>query len=219
MNNILIVAAHLDDVELGMGGTVLKLTANKNNRVYVVMMCNGDVPNRPAIHHDRRHTTFLKNIKSMDVVDVYDFDYPSNQLQTIDSNDIVHKIDTVIAEIQPTVVYTHNRNDINRDHRIVSEAVRVCTRPRITSPVDALYEFPIPGSTEWNYSAITYNVVEDITLYHDKKLELFGRYDTEIRSFPDPMSLEKIKSRDEYYGSIYGYDKAEVFKLIFMRRR
>ena len=221
MNNILIVAAHLDDVELGMGGTVLKLTANKNNRVHVVIICNGDVPNRGGRRDgNKRYSTFMRNIKSMkiDKSDVYNFDYPSNRLQSEDFNEIISKIDRIISTIQPKIVYTHNCDDINMDHRIVSETVRVCTRPRHTSTVDILYEFPIPGSTEWNHKPFTYNVVEDITLHHDNKLKYFGRYGTEIRETPDPMSFEKIKTRDEYYGSIYGYDKVEVFKLIFMRR-
>ena len=51
MKSMLVVAAHLDDIEIGMGGTFLKLIDEEINPC-VIVMCSGDVPNRKTDDHD-----------------------------------------------------------------------------------------------------------------------------------------------------------------------
>ena len=96
--------------------------------------------------------------------------------------------------------------------------MRIATRPRKSSTVSELYQFFIPGSTEWGQSnGAQFNVAENITKEYNTKMSCISRYNTEVRDCPDPTSFEKIFARDTYYGGLYGYDKAEVFKLIFKR--
>lgn len=45
LGNILIVGAHLDDIEIGAGGSALKYI-NEGNRVFGVVVCKGNTPNR-----------------------------------------------------------------------------------------------------------------------------------------------------------------------------
>ena len=214
MSSILIVASHLDDIEIAMGGTALKLCAH--NDVYSVIMTDGNPPTRPA--HEQRISAFEENIKTMGIKRNYYLNYRDQYLFSYDLNEYVEKLQNIIDETKPECVYTQNADDVNIDHRITSEAVRVCTRPRITSCVDTLYEFSVPGSTEWNNKYFNYNTVVDITQQWPVKMSMISNFQTEIRPEPDPCSLGTIKSRDEYHGGLFGYDKAEVFKLIFDRR-
>jgi LmbE family N-acetylglucosaminyl deacetylase len=201
-----------------MGGTVLKIKdEDSSHRICVVMVCKGDVPNRVNNDHEKRWKTFNKNMSDMGIEHIYNLDMPSNRLEVVNKNNIINDLDNIIDDTQPDTIYTHNRYDINQDHRIVSEAVRVVARPRVSCPVTSLLEFPITGSTEWNGEAFLPNTVYDVSKYHTDKLKYFRRYDTEIRPSPDPMSVDKIKARDSYYGSIYGMKYAEVFKLIFKK--
>ncbi len=55
------------------------------------------------------------------------------------SNPTVAIIERVVAELQPTVVYTHSHHDRHLDHRSVFDASRVATR-RVT--LVACYESP-----------------------------------------------------------------------------
>ena len=81
-----------------------------------------------------------------------------------------------------------------------------------------MYYFFIPGSSEWgDIDGIQFNVAENITEEYNIKMSCISRYNTEVRDCPDPISFEKIFARDAYYGGLYGYDKAEVFRLVFKR--
>ena len=122
-----------------------------------------------------------------------------------------------IEEIQPRVVYTHNETDIHVDHQIVSRCVKIACRPRPESTVYELYEFTIPGSSDWSFKPRVANTHVDITLYSGIKLDMIAKYKTEIRASPDPISIDMIETRDKYHGSLCGTSHAEVFNQIFRR--
>ena len=212
---ILIVAAHPDDIEFGMGGTVSKLS--KDNSIYSLILCKGDRPGAEEVEYHRQCAT-LENAEELGIIKTDICDYSDVKLDTVKFLDIVHVISGKIDEIGPDIIYTHYECDVHRDHRIVSEAVRIATRPRKALTVNELYQFFVPGSTEWGQSnGAQANVAENITEEYNTKMLCISRYNTEVRDCPDPTSFEKIFARDTYYGGLYGYDKAEVFKLIFKR--
>ena len=88
---------------------------------------------------------------------------------------------------------------------------------RESSSVDNLYEFSIPGSTEWGFDISGFNKFVNVTDTYQQKLTMISRYTTELREAPDPVSLDMIAVRDSYHGSICGYQKAEAFKIVFQR--
>ncbi|MAF36193.1 hypothetical protein CL622_03690 [archaeon] len=213
--HILIVTAHLDDVEIGMGGTCAKLC--EHNHVDLLTMCKGDRPGCEHVAGFRLKTT-KENVKEMGIRKLHANGFSDVRLDEEAQLDIVNTITKTITQFQPDVIYTHYNKDVHKDHCIVSDAVRVATRLRKTSPVDELYEFTIPGSTEWGYSERLFNVFEDISGWPSTmKMKAISRYTTELRSSPDPISLDMIDARDRYHGSLCGYGKAEVFRLVFKR--
>jgi N-acetylglucosamine malate deacetylase 1 len=213
--HILIVAAHLDDVEIGMGGTCAKLC--KDNHVDLLTMCKGDRPGCEHVANFRLQVT-KENIEEIGIRKLHAMDFSDVRLDQEPQLNIVNIITKTIAQFLPDVIYTHYNKDVHKDHCIVSDAVRVAARPRKTSPVDELYEFTIPGSTEWGYSEKLFNVFEDISGWPETvKMKAISRYTTELRPAPDPISLDMIDARDRYHGSLCGYDKAEMFRLIFKR--
>lgn len=215
MKSVLVIGAHFDDIELGTAGTCLRLV-DEGHALHLVIICDINVPNRPLPDASRTRA-FQENAKILGASTVTYLNYSSNNLRHCDQNEMIGRICDIIQKEKIDTIFTHNSTDINEDHQITSKVTRVCARPRITSSVNELYEYFIPGSTEWSFTDFTPTVAFDITKYYDKKINMLSKYITELRPEPDPFSITKLKGRHEYHGSIFGYDKAEVYKLIFRR--
>ena len=210
---MLIVAAHLDDFELGMGGTAAKLAVN--DKVNLLVLCKGDRPGASQVANTRKDTCEL-NCKELKIKHTL-LRYSDTMLDQTPQTEICSLIDRVINETQPSVVYTHHEHDVHKDHQIVSACTRVACRMRRENSVKSLYEFFIPGSSDWSFKPKHYNMYHDITLYADIKEKMINRYVTELRQSPDPMSMHMINARDMYHGSLCGADRAEVFNQVFRR--
>ena len=215
MKKILIIAAHPDDAEFGMGGTISKLS--KDNNVTLCVLCRGNRPGSNLNVENLRKNALNENIKSLGITKLIQHVYDDVSLDKHSNLSINSYISSIINQIQPNIVYTNYSNDIHIDHQIVSKSVRVACRPRHNSPVTALYEFSIPGSGEWNFQGIDYNTYVNIEENINVKYKCINRYTTELQQSPDPLSIEYIKYRDLYYGSISGYRQAEPFICIFNR--
>jgi LmbE family N-acetylglucosaminyl deacetylase len=212
--NILLLTSHLDDFEFGMGGTAAHLCREFN--VYLFVACKGDRPGAVDVARSRK-SVCLSNCEQLGIKDVLLYEYSDTYLDTVNQTELCNIVSDCVNNIKPNIVYTHNNDDVHNDHRILSNISRVVCRMRQTSPVDELYEFSIPGSTEWMHRPNHFNVYQDVTDTYDVKMEMVSRYTTEIKTEPDPLSLEMIKARDAYHGSICGYNYAEIFNLVFKR--
>lgn len=214
MKNILIIVAHPDDAELGMGGTISKLS--KDHNITLCVLCKGNKPGKEFVEN-KRIKALLKNTKTLGIKKLYMNSFDDVSLDTIPHIKITSYLNEIIDKIKPEIVFTNHENDIHIDHHILSKAVKVSCRPKSNSTVKALYEFPIPGSTEWSFKNIHFNTFIDITNHANKKYKCIKRYKTEINNLPDPLNLDFIKYRDYYYGSISGNKKAEPFLCVYRK--
>lgn len=215
MKNILIIVAHPDDAEFGMGGTISKLS--KTNNITLCVLCRGNRPGVDSNIENERKKVLNKNIKSLGISKLIHHVYDDVNLDKHSHLSINKYISSIVSQIKPDIVYTNYSEDIHIDHQLVSKAVRVACRPRPNSSVNALYEFSIPGSGEWNFKGINYNTFHNIEENITVKYNCIDRYTTELQQSPDPLSSEYIKYRDLYYGSISGFRQAEPFICIFNR--
>lgn len=218
--NILIIGAHLDDIEYGMGGTALK-HVHEDKNVFGISFCAGNTPNREDIKYNNQSleklNVFNNNMKSMKFRGWRCFNHDDQQLQNVDYNVLVNNIQECISSWCIDIVYTTPHHDVNVDHRVTADVTRVACRPRKECDVRKLYEYTLPGSTEWSDTPFNYNTVHDITLFHKQKLKYISNYTTEVRDHNDPLSIEGVTIRDKYNGSIFGMDYAEVFRVIYDR--
>jgi LmbE family N-acetylglucosaminyl deacetylase len=145
-------------------------------------------------------------------------DLPDQRLDTLSLTDIVREIDGVLAGLDPEIVYTHFGGDINRDHRILTEAVLVATRPYSAPSVREILMFETPSSTEWGSETLipTFNptVFVDVGPTLERKIEAFLHYTKEVRDFPHPRSAEALRDRARYWGSLVNRPAAEPFALV-----
>lgn len=214
---VLVIAAHPDDELLGLGGTVAS-HCEKGDAVRLAIMCEG-VSQRYAAEWD--HEVRKQAKKAAEILGVTDLvlgNLPDQRLETLPLCDIVKELEALIADFGPEIIYTHFAGDINRDHKILCEAVLVAARPYSAPIVKEILMFETPSSTEWGSPVLAApfqpNVFVDIGKYLEKKIEAFSCYSAEVRPFPHPRSAEGMASRARYWGSVVNREAAEAFMTV-----
>ena len=143
-------------------------------------------------------------------------DYADQKLDMVPLSELSQKIETVVKEWKPNVVYTHFWDDINQDHRQVYEATAIAVRPLPKSKISQFIVFETPSSTEWGSKRTSFspNLFIDITKVINKKLQAFGKYKDEVMQYPHPRSKESITNRAKFWGNTVGLEFAESFMIV-----
>lgn len=212
---ILIVAAHADDEVLGAGGAIARhIAAGDAVRVLIAADCRTvrDPGAEPALLPAAYEAA---RVLGGDAEGVLFLGWRGMTLDRRPSLYLTQAIERRIAEFQPAVVYTHHAHDLNSDHRAVSQAVMVATRPFGAWQPERVLHFEVPSSTGWETPpTFAPNVYVDISDILDKKLEAMACYAEEMRPAPHPRSLEGLRTRAAYWGQQAGCRYAEPFMLM-----
>ena len=123
LRKVLAIGAHPDDLELGCGATLARLTADGVHVRAMILTrgargCEGD--------HDRSLETKTA-LGLLGVHDIIQCNFPDTQLHTA-LNEIIHAINVQVSDLCPERVYTMFREDRHQDHRAVHEASVVACR-------------------------------------------------------------------------------------------
>jgi LmbE family N-acetylglucosaminyl deacetylase len=115
LKSVLLLGAHSDDIEIGCGGTVLRLlAANPGAAVHwIVFSGQGDRAREAELSAAR----FLEGAKAR-TVEVHQFRdgfFPSEQAR------IKTYFEELKGKLDPDLVFTHYRDDLHQDHRVISE--------------------------------------------------------------------------------------------------
>ena len=112
---LLCIGAHSDDIEIGCGGTVVRLLEeNPNTEVHwVVVGAMGQRANEAV----ESANLFLANAKRKEIVikQFRDGFFPYS------GSDIKDFFEKLKGECSPDLILTHYRGDLHQDHRLVSE--------------------------------------------------------------------------------------------------
>ena len=218
---VLVVAAHPDDEILGVGGTVAAHVA-KGDTVQLAIMCGGGsvryLPEgSPVIRKEAEQAAEI-----LDVAELVLRDLPDQRLDTLPISQVAGEIETLVRSFRPDTIYSHFCGDINRDHRVLAEAVMVAARPYAAPFVQEILMYETPSSTEWGLpqlsSSFQPNVYVDITKFLDTKLQAFSCYSAEICAEPHPRSLLALRARAHYWGSLVNRQAAEPFVSVRLLR-
>lgn len=191
MAKVLVVVAHPDDEILGVGGTILR-HVEAGDDVFVHIECV--VGLRDAVERLAQAT---------DVAGEAGY-----SLTIGGSGELGSKVPSFYLADED-IVYTHSPSDLNADHRLVAEAVRVATRP-FTADVRSLRYFETPSSTEWG-DGFAPSLFVDIDAVLGRKIDLYRHYLSEHRPWPHPRAPRALIDRARYWGSIAGLKAAEPF--------
>ena len=112
---MLCLGAHSDDIEIGCGGTILRLLAQRDN-VEVKWVVFAASPAR-RLEAERSAEMFLRGAVNKEVV-VKDF---KESFFPYIGSEIKAYFEELKRTINPDVVFTHFRDDLHQDHRLISE--------------------------------------------------------------------------------------------------
>lgn len=113
--NLLCLGAHSDDIEIGCGGSVLRILEEYPlSRVDWVVFSATPERTREAFESAE---CFLKNAreKNVAVAKFRDGFFP------YDGADIKAYFEDLKTTVSPDLIFTHFRNDLHQDHRLISE--------------------------------------------------------------------------------------------------
>jgi LmbE family N-acetylglucosaminyl deacetylase len=210
---ILVVAAHPDDEILGPGGTILRHVAAGDD-VTVYIACAGtniryEAPQAADLYNTARRVGGLLGA----VVRLGEL--PDQGLDTLPLTRVISALDAEIVAADPDLMYVHYWGDINRDHRILAEALLTAGRPYAAPHVRTIRCFETPSSTEWGSAAglapFVPNLFVDVVETLNAKLDAFASYVSEVRPWPHPRSREALEARARTWGSVSGLAAAEAF--------
>lgn len=217
--SVLVIAAHPDDEVLGCGGAILHHT-RLGHRVTTLFLADGvgsrDQSTAQAL--DRRRAAARKAAETLGSEAPRFLDFPDNRLDTVPLLDVVKAVETVVADVSPSLVYTHHAGDLNIDHRICHQAALTACRPMPGCEVSTICTFEVPSSTEWAFPSagpgFQPNRYIDISGTLAAKLEALESYGEELRPFPHPRSPENVAALAKSRGAAVGVAAAEAFVIV-----
>ncbi len=113
--DILCIGAHADDIEIGCGGTILKLLeTHPGSRVIWVVLTARGARKKEAI---KSATAFLQRAGSKKIVTK---SFRESYLP-YQGKEVKEYFDSLPQVIDPDLIFTHYRHDLHQDHRVVCE--------------------------------------------------------------------------------------------------
>lgn len=179
---VLAIGAHPDDVEIGVGGTLAAHRA-AGDTVVILTMSHGD---RGGDWGERKREA----VEAAELLGARLFveDLPDTEISN--GGATIAIIERIVAEVKPTIVYTHSANDRHQDHRAVHEATMGATRGIRTI---ACYQSP---SSTTDFRPARFIPIDGFT---DAKLALLAthRSQSSIRDYLEP---DFVLSTARYWG-------------------
>lgn len=213
--NVAVVSPHPDDETLGAGGTIARHAA-LGDEIHVCVVTKGYEPDwqRESLELIREQTN--EALKVLGVLDAEFLGFPTVKLNTVPMKELTDSIAGFIKGVEPQVVYAPFPGDLNSDHGIVARSTAIAVRPTPGSRMSLLY-YETLSSTEWGriflHSGFKPNLYVDIESVLDRKLAAAKSYDSEMRQFPHPRSVEGIEALARTRGMEVGLNAAEAFSL------
>ena len=221
-SKILVVAAHPDDDILGCGGTLAKAIALKA-KIKILFLGEG-VSSRYAFGSENSRASLNARrirqqecAKSLKFLGISDYIFENRYCTRFDEFPLLNLVKSVekqVNKFKPSIIFTHNKSEVNIDHKITYDAVEVASRPNTKNFLKQVYSFEIVCSGNWtfkkNFSPTTY---VDISKFIKKKLISWSKYKNENQSFPHPRSKIGIETLARYRGMQSHTLFAEAFKL------
>lgn len=215
--NVLVIAAHMDDEVLGVGGTIVKHVA-AGDRVTVCVAC------KRAYNH-QFDPVAVEEEKSAarcaaEILGYQDLRFLDLRDELLDERllDVIVPLEACVLSVRPDVVYTHHRGDSNQDHRAVFHASMIACRTIASYKVPRMLSYEVPSSTDQSPPFPEYafqpNYYVNVEGYFAKKVEALKAYSRELRAFPHPRSAKGLEVLAQKRGMEIGFPAAEAFAVI-----
>ena len=197
---VLALGAHPDDLEVGAGGLLARLSAMGAD----VTMAIVAIPSRA----DERRAEARAAAELIDAELFVLYDERPCRVEDIPMHELVRRFDQLVGDVRPDLVITHSANDLHWDHGLVNRATVSALR---RTPCDLL---AFLSSPEMNAQSRTFgNCFADISGYVDTKLAAIGCH----QSQRSKLDLESSRDLARAMGRISGFEYAEVYETLRVR--
>ena len=216
---VLVISPHPDDETLGAGGSIAKLIS-EGHHVFILTV-SGHLP--PLYDKEDYNKTINEAYKAYDILGVTDskfLEIPATMIDEVPIHELNNKISLVINEFKPNIVFCPFP-DRHIDHRLIFESTLVATRPvNDGKNIELVAAYETLSETHWNAPYIepnfVPNLVVDISMHINKKIEAVNCYKSQITQDEGPRSIKSIKSLATFRGTQSGFDYGEAFYIIRM---
>jgi N-acetylglucosamine malate deacetylase 1 len=201
--SLLVFGAHPDDIEIGMGGTVAKLTSTG----YDVNLIIATLPNFVKIDtKEQRRMEAIMSAKTLGCKQPEFLDLSPDEITF--GRKFVTLIDEIIHRYQPEAVFTQWIGDSHQDHQALTRAVISASRDLNNL---FMYETTIPGGVTEN--AFRPQLYIDISETLDIKRNALDCFDSQKIRCGDTW-IPSIVGRCSYRGYQMNTKYAEAFEVI-----
>ena len=111
--------------------------------------------------------------------------------------------------------------DVHTDHQIIAKALQATLKWFRYPHIRKVYMYETPSETEFNFvenRLFRPNVFVNISPYLEDKIEVMKIYAGEMGEFPFPRSEKTIRALAALRGSQSGFESAEAFELVYVRK-
>lgn len=197
---VLAFGAHPDDLEVGAGGLLARLSQEGAEVTMVVV----SIPNNTELR--KKEAMAGADIIDADLFVLYE-DRPC-RVEDIPMHELVRRMDNIVGDVRPDLVITHSAGDLHWDHGLVNRATVSALR---RTPCDLL---AFLSSPEMNaQSRAIGQCFADISKTMETKIAAMSAHSSQV----EKLGLESSRDLARAMGRISGYEYAEVYEALRVR--
>jgi LmbE family N-acetylglucosaminyl deacetylase len=195
-HSVLAIGAHPDDIEFGCAGTLYRFI-QEGHSVFFLIMTNGRAGGNPEERRDEQ----LNSAKFLGVKEVFWGDFEDARLDSFSM--VIQKIEAIVKQTSPTLIFVHYGNDSHQDHRQINECTISATR---NIPNVLFYE----GPTTFGFKP---NVYTDIRPYIKQKFTCLSCHNSQVNrtNIESQSILEIARANAIFRGAQCRIPYAEAF--------
>jgi LmbE family N-acetylglucosaminyl deacetylase len=203
---IIVFGAHPDDGEIGAGGTIAAYAQRGHRVVMVNVRVPGGHDDTNDKERERRRQEADQAARALGA-ELLSFGLARDAVQP--SARLVSAIDQLLADVQPTAIYTHWLGDSHPEHVALSRTVLAAGRKNQCSVY--MYEATLPGGI----SAHSFRAQKfiDISGTIENKMTSLASYETQLERYGQEW-LDAIRGRAAHRGFQIGRRYAEAFQVV-----
>ena len=195
-DRVLAIGAHPDDVEIGVGATLID-HVDRGDHVTILTLSRGESGGAVA---DR--TEEAKRAAELIGAALILGDLPDTRIST--NGPTVDLIEDAVRRLAPMVVYTHSLHDVHQDHRAVHQASLVACRA-----VPQVFSYQSPSATV-DFAPHRFVPVDAAI---DRKLAAIAAYRSQ-KTKCSYLADDLLRATARYWGRFVESDHAEPLEIV-----
>jgi len=220
--DVLVFAAHPDDAELSMGGTIAKLTST-GLKVGIIDLSRGELGTRGSAEIRMKEAQNAGEI--LKIAHRENLGFKDGSLKP--NEEYLKKIISKIRKYQPKIIFAPYFNDRHPDHigtsQLVKEAMFFTGLPKISTEENNRIQSTFRPQKLFYYMQ-TYEFkpafIADISGFFESKMKSILAYETQFHNpeslepetfISQPNFLKFVEARSKYFGFKINKDYGEAF--------